>query len=141
MKHLLTLGLFLTFLISVLTACGSTAAAVPPIPSGYTEVQITLSDYKIQSSLTSFTAGKPYYFVITNKGAVTHEFMVMPPGMGGHIKTLNKMSFAAVENIAPGETTTLKFTFERTASPQHLEFSCHYADHYARGMMLPVVVD
>jgi uncharacterized cupredoxin-like copper-binding protein len=141
MKHLLTLGLFLTFLISVLTACGSTAAAVPPIPSGYTEVQITLSDYKIQSSLTSFTAGKPYYFVITNKGAVTHEFMIMPPGMGGHIKTLNKMSFSAVENIAAGETKTLEFTFEHTAAPQQLEFSCHYADHYARGMMLPVVVD
>ncbi len=140
MKRLFTLGLFLIFLITVLTACGSTAAAVPP-PSGYTEVQITLSDYKIQSSLTTFTAGKPYYFVITNKGAVTHEFMIMPPGMGGHIKTLNKMSFAAVENLAPGETTTLKFTFERTASPQHLEFSCHYADHYAKGMLLPVVVD
>ncbi len=140
MKQLLTLGLFLTFLITILTACGSTAAT-PPVPSGYTEVQITLSDYKIQSSLTTFTAGKPYYFVITNKGAVTHEFMIMPPGMGGHIKTLNKMSFAAVENIAAGETTTLKFTFERTASPQHLEFSCHYADHYARGMMLSVVVD
>jgi uncharacterized cupredoxin-like copper-binding protein len=141
MKQSLALGLFLTFLITVLTACGSTAAATRPVPSGYTEVQITLSDYKIQSSLTTFTAGKPYYFVITNKGAVTHEFMIMPPGMGGHIKTLNKMSFAAVENIAAGETTTLKFTFERTASPQHLEFSCHYADHYARGMMLPVVVD
>ena len=141
MKQLLTLGLFLTFLITVLTACGSTAAATPPVPSGYTEVQITLSDYKIQSSLTTFTAGKPYYFVITNKGALTHEFMIMPPGMGGHIKTLNKMSFVAVENIAAGETKTLKFTFERTAAPQQLEFSCHYADHYARGMMLPVVVD
>src|SRR5437660_3608926 len=93
MKQLLTLGLFLTFLITVLTACGSTAAT-PPVPSGYTEVQITLSDYKIQSSLTTFTAGKPYYFVITNKGAVTHEFMIMPPGMGGHIKTLNKISYA-----------------------------------------------
>ena len=141
MKHLLTLGLLLTFLISILTACGSTAAAVPATPAGYTEVQITLSDFKIQSSLTTFTAGKPYYFVITNKGAVTHEFMIMPPGMGGHIKTLNKMSFAAVENIASGETKTLEFTFVRTPSPQHLEFSCHYADHYAKGMMLPVVVE
>ena len=141
MKHLLTLGLFLIFLVSVLTACGSTAAAVPPVPSGYTEVQITLSDFKIQSSLTTFTAGKPYYFVVTNKGATTHEFMIMLPGMGGHMKTLNKMSFAAVENIAPGETKTMEFTFVHTAAPQHLEFSCHYADHYARGMMLPIVVD
>ena len=104
-------------------------------------MQITLSDFKIQSSLTTFTAGKPYYFVITNKGAVTHEFMIMLPGMGGHMKTLNKMSFAAVENIAPGKTKTMEFTFVRTAAPQHLEFSCHYADHYAKGMMLRVVVE
>lgn len=141
MKRWLALGLFLTILISVLTACGSTAAAVPPVPSGYTEVQVTLSDFKIASSTTTFTAGKPYYFVITNTGAVTHEFMIMLPGMGGHMKTLDKMSFAAIENIAPGETKTLEFTFVHTPSPQHLEFSCHYADHYARGMMLPIVVD
>jgi uncharacterized cupredoxin-like copper-binding protein len=141
MKYLLRLGLFSAIFISVLTACGSTAVAIPPAPAGYTQVQVTLSDFKIQSSLTTFTAGKPYYFVITNKGAVNHEFMIMPPGMGGHIKTLNKMSFAAVENIAPGEIKTLEFTFVRTASPQHLEFACHYADHYARGMMLPIVVE
>ena len=131
--------------ITLLIACGSTSTASPPstaaptVPAGYTEVQITLSDFKIASSLTSFTKGVPYFFVITNKGNTTHQFMIVPPMMGGHITTkyMDTMSFAVIENIHTGQTRTLEITFPKSAYPE-LEFACHYADHYAKGMHLPV---
>jgi uncharacterized cupredoxin-like copper-binding protein len=100
---------------------------------------VTLSEYTITSSLTTFQKTVPYFFVITNKGKTTHEFMIVPPMMGGHVTTqyMQSMSFAVIENIAPGQVKTLKITFPKNAYPD-LEFACHYADHYAMGMRLEV---
>jgi uncharacterized cupredoxin-like copper-binding protein len=131
-----------TTTVSSVTSSGSTLVAIPQTPAGYTTVDVTLSDYKIVASMTTFTAGKPYFFIITNSGKANHEFMIMPPMMGGHINSLAKMSFAAIENIEPGTTQTLKFTFipDKSVPVQQLEISCHYSDHYARGMRLPITV-
>jgi len=117
----------------------STVAPVPTTPVGYTAVQVTLSDFKITSSLTSFKKTVHYFFIITNKGQALHEFMIVPPMMGGHITTqyMQSMSFAVIEGISPGETKTLEITFPKNAYPD-LEFACHYADHYAKGMHLEV---
>jgi len=46
----------------VLAACGGAALATgKPV-----NVQVTLTDFKINSSLTTFTTGVPYHFVVTN---------------------------------------------------------------------------
>ena len=136
-------------LLFVLSGCGSStqaasstatqAAPIPTAPAGYTTVHVTLSDFKIQSSQTTFKKAVPYFFVITNKGKAIHEFMIVPPMMGGHITTkyMQSMSFAVIENITPGQTKVLEITFPKNAYPD-LEFACHYADHYAMGMHLEV---
>lgn len=47
-----------------LAACGGSAAATSNKP---VEVQVTLTEMKIESSLTEFSTGVPYHFVVTNK--------------------------------------------------------------------------
>lgn len=124
---------------STQTGAKAAVAPMPTAPAGYTPVYVTLSDFKIASSLTAFKKTVHYFFIITNKGQALHEFMIVPPMMGGHITTqyMQSMSFAVIENISPGETKTLEITFPKNAYPD-LEFACHYADHYAKGMHLEV---
>jgi len=73
-RHGAGLLAMLSILVVVLAACGGTSTA----PSGSQEVQVTLSEYKITSSVTTFSPGTPYHFVVTNKGRIAHEFMMMP---------------------------------------------------------------
>lgn len=115
-------------------SCGGTTTAQT--------VQVTLTDYKIESSLTTFTHNSAYHFVITNKGAVQHEFMIVAPMMGMNLsmQEMDKMALAHIPTINPGETRTLDYTFAQTASPGKLEFACHITDHYQRGMHLGIVV-
>lgn len=121
----------------LLTACGGQRA---------TEVNIALTEFAIRSSVTDFQAGVPYRFVITNEGAVDHEFMIMPPVMGDtagmDMHELDEMALAMIEEdeLTPGTTKTLDFTFTEPASAGTLEFACHTADHYEKGMKLPITV-
>ncbi|MEO5886361.1 MAG: hypothetical protein ABIQ77_01745, partial [Anaerolineales bacterium] len=53
------------------------AATEPPAVSGTgTQVDITLADNTIDSSLTTFQVGVPYTFVITNAGQRGHNFNI-----------------------------------------------------------------
>ena len=95
------------------------AAPAPPAPA---DVNITLSEFKIESSLTTFQAGVPYHFIITNKGVIPHE--------------TNFANLNAAE-VPVGATKTLDVTFPQ-AGPQ--EFACHLPGHYQVGMKLPVTI-
>jgi uncharacterized cupredoxin-like copper-binding protein len=120
-----------------LSACG------PPPP---VQVDVTLSDFQITSSQTDFKAGQTYEFVISNEGAVNHEFMVMEPlamdSMGMSMEEMDEMALLMVEEeeLSPGETVTVEYTFPASASDGNLEFSCHVEGHYEQGMKLPIKV-
>jgi uncharacterized cupredoxin-like copper-binding protein len=126
----------------LLTACGGKNTAAP------VEVQISLAEFGIQSSLTEFEAGVPYRLVVTNAGTVEHEFMIMPPlteaemGMGMDMGTMDQMALAmiAAKELQPGSTVSLEFTFTETAPAGTLEFACHTPGHYEANMRLPITV-
>src|SRR5512143_3510820 len=61
------------------TAQLSATAAASSAQSGGTEVDITLADNTIQSSLTTFKVGEPYRFVIINNGNHPHDFNISTP--------------------------------------------------------------
>jgi uncharacterized cupredoxin-like copper-binding protein len=145
--------LALTLCLALLVACGSNAApstsaapvatvTQPTVPAGDTLVQITLQNIKIHSSMTTFKVGVHYFFVIINKDNVEHEFMISPAGMGGHIMSSSMMgvTFALVEHIKPHTIRTLAYTFQYPEPAGSIEFACHYGNHYAMGMLLPVIV-
>ncbi|MBV6396735.1 MAG: hypothetical protein HFACDABA_02335 [Anaerolineales bacterium] len=126
----------------LLTACGAQQSAET------TEVKITLTEFGIQSSLTEFKVGVPYHFVVTNAGAVEHEFMVMPPlkedqmGMGMDMHELDEQALAMVpaSDLPAGATATFDYTFTEAAPAGTLEFACHTPGHYEANMKLPITV-
>lgn len=135
---------FLTSLALVLTACGGNAAG--PTPKVPTEVRVTLSEFKVDSSLTNFIKGVPYRFVVTNKGAINHEFIIttsMMAGMAMPMEDMHKSALALFDENAlpPGATKTIDVTFKDTATEGELEIACHIAGHYEAGMRVPITVN
>ena len=61
----------LVITLLLLTACGA--------QSDSNEVTITLTDFGMESSRTSFEVGVPHHFTVTNNGAINHEIMIMAP--------------------------------------------------------------
>jgi len=112
-------------------------------PAGSQEVSVTLSDFKVSASTTTFSPGMPYHFVVTNNGKMAHEFMILPPlaGMGSmSMDDLHKQSLVMIESIAPGESKTVDVTFPSSSVGSSLELACHLPGHYEAGMKLPITV-
>lgn len=110
-------------------ACSSGAGG-----SGASEVPVTLSEFKIDTSLTSFEAGKQYRFVIKNGGALAHEWMIMPRGETDHMKAL---AAADQKDLGPGATKAVEYTFKEKGN---FEFACHIPSHYEGGMRQDITV-
>jgi uncharacterized cupredoxin-like copper-binding protein len=147
--------LFIVLLVTLfLAACGSTTPAATQAPAepaatgsvpvtGGTQVDVTLADNTIDASMTSFQVGVPYTFVITNAGQHAHNFNINPPvAVAGSLEQALDSALLAVpqEQLAPGQTATVEFTFPDTAAGQLLEFSCLIRRHYDDGMRVDITV-
>lgn len=127
--------------VLLLTACGAQQ-------NDSNEVTITLTDFGVEASRTTFEVGVPYHFVVTNNGVINHEIMIMPPlsedemAMNMDMHELDEMALAMIEEdeLTPGTTKTFDYTFTEPAPDGTLEFSCHVEGHYVAGMKLPITV-
>lgn len=122
----------------LLGACGGSSGNQGPVT-----VNVTLTEFKITSSLDTFKVGVPYHFVVTNKGTVAHEFYIMPPKSGQLSQAQVKQDALAgipQEQLPAGQTATLDYTFTKAAPTGTLEFACHLPGHYEAGMHLPITV-
>ena len=155
---LLTVALFM-FLVA---ACGGPApvatqapvqpaATEAPTQAGATEVpaasgnqvEVTLADNTIDTSTTTFQVGVPYTFVITNAGRHAHNFNINPPvSVAGSLEGALNSALLAVpqEQLNPGQSVTVDFTFPASAAGQLLEFSCLIRRHYEDGMKVDITV-
>lgn len=119
-------------------------AATEPVPvTGGTQVDITLADNTIDTPMTSFQVGVPYTFVITNAGQHAHNFNINPPvEVAGSLEQALDSALLVVpqEQLAPGQTATVEYTFADTATGQLLEFSCLIRRHYEDGMRVGITV-
>jgi len=138
----------------ILAACGNSASPGGPqqaqttpagSPSGSQEVRVTLSDNKIESSLTTFTSGMPYHFVVTNTGRVPHQFVMMPMGMGMGQMSVDEMHQRALfmyDSVAPGETRTFDYSFAPSTAGQRFKFACGTQSHFGGAeMQMPFIVN
>lgn len=125
--RLLTSSLIVVLILS-LSACASVATAKTPV-----EVQVTVSEFKFDASLTNFTVGTPYHFVVTDKGNLAHDWMIMPRGELDEDMALIKVED---DELEPGKTVIRDFTFTKAGD---YEIACHVKDHYEAGMMLKIV--
>lgn len=122
----------------LLSACGGSSSNQGPVT-----VNVTLTEFKITSSLDTFKVGTPYHFVVTNQGSVAHEFYIMPPKSGQLTQDQVKQDALAgitQEQLQAGQTATLDYTFTKAAPSGTLEFTCHLTGHYEAGMHLPITV-
>ncbi len=117
-------------------------AATVPAGTKAVEVRIALSEFKINSTLTTFSKNATYHFIVDNNGQVEHEFMIVPPMSGMHMsmEEMDRMALAGVNGIAAEQRKTFDVTFSDSAPPGKLEFACHLPGHYEAGMMLPINV-
>lgn len=112
--------------------------------SGAIRVNVTLVEFTITSSLKTFQAGHTYYFVVANRGHVVHEFLIMPENPDGSpasptVQYTDKL--IEIEQIAPGTTMTLNYTFPSSAVARgRYEIACQMRGHYQAGMRLPIRV-
>jgi uncharacterized cupredoxin-like copper-binding protein len=108
-----------------------------------TEVDVTLADNTIQSSLTTFKVGVPYTFVVKNTGHHAHNFNISTPvSIAGSLDAAASSALVSVDQnqLAVGATATVQYTFLASAAGTQLEFSCLIKRHYEDGMKLAITV-
>lgn len=161
MKDRLFLLGSLLFLAVALAACGGNTTtnmpgmnmgaspvlprqSVASTPATLTTVEVSETEFYIASSVTSFTPGTTYHFVIKNEGKTAHEFMIMPKSEGSMegmpMGKMDHMALASISELGPGETKTLDYTFPESLAGSHPEFACYFPGHYEAGMKLGVTV-
>lgn len=121
----------------------SAATETAPSSGSGTQVDITLADNTIESPMTTFQVGVPYTFVITNTGRHAHNFNINPPvSVVGSMEAALDSAMLVVpqEQLGPGASVTVDFTFPPDAAGQLLEFSCLIRRHYNDGMLLGITV-
>jgi uncharacterized cupredoxin-like copper-binding protein len=137
-------------LVVACSGAGSTRSPSAPAASATaaspaaTRIEVTLTDsFTIELASTTVPAGVPVTFVVTNSGAIAHEFylgdedaqaeheeeMIAGGGMGH-----DEPNGIAIE---PGETKELMHTFEIAGETLA---GCHEAGHYAAGMKATITV-
>jgi uncharacterized protein (DUF305 family) len=124
---------------------GAPGAATPTGSPVGGAVEVTLTEFRIASTATSFRVGQSYRFVVTNAGVLPHEFMIVPkmPGMGQmDMASMDAVALAMipVDDLPPGATRTIEVTFTQPAELGALEMVCTVNGHYDAGMALPITV-
>ena len=128
-------------------AAAGTAGQETPAAAGPIEVRIKMTEYVIESSLTTFQTGVPYRFIMDSAGVLAHDFRITPRGESqamigmqtdGHAHEHgNELMVVKEPDLPPGAQVTKDITFNQ---PGEYEFACHVAGHLEAGMLLPIMV-
>jgi uncharacterized cupredoxin-like copper-binding protein len=123
----------------------SASTSAGPAASGQgTRIEVKLTDQlKMEPALINVPSGVPVTFVVTNVGALDHEFFVgderaqadREAAMTG--ATTSPPDQAKLVGVKPGQSKELTVTF--AASPGMLA-GCHVAGHYLAGMKATIAI-
>ncbi len=121
--------IFLLPLSALLAACGggygggSSGGSGQAGGSALQTIQVSEREYSFNPSRITVAKPGTYAFAVTNKGTITHAFVIEASGSEG--------SEAKTGDIAPGSHKTVKFTFE---AGKRYEMYCPIDGHRAEGM-------
>ena len=142
----------LALIVAACSGAGSTASpsAVAASPSPATSastaaqrIEVKLTDaLRMEPAQVTVKAGQPVTFVVTNTGALDHEFYLGDEAMQAEQEQMmqsGQMAHDTAEGISlkPGETKELTYTFDTAG--QTLA-GCHVAGHYIGGMKATITV-
>ncbi len=125
----------------VLSACGSaTAPTATPAParSSAQTVPVTASEFAFDIAQTTFKAHTPYTFMITNAGAVPHEWVLMEQGAMHEHSAHDMMTSVSAEELTAGAQVSRQLTFD---APGTYEIACRLPGHYEAGMKTTITVE
>jgi uncharacterized cupredoxin-like copper-binding protein len=108
-------------------------------------IAVTLTDaFRIEPAAMSVPAGVPVTFVVTNEGAIPHEFYLGDDdAQAAHAQEMLSMAGEPMHDepsgisLQPGETKELTYTF---AEPGQVLAGCHVPGHYPAGMRAVISV-
>ena len=124
-----------TTTVSLYLSRAAQIAQAAPAANG-SDIAVTLTDMKIDLSQTTFKAGVAYTFTASNQGAAVHEAVI--EHSGDVDKPLpNGSGVAEIENVDPGTTKSMTFTFP---APGKYQIACHQPGHFEAGMVIQVDV-
>jgi uncharacterized cupredoxin-like copper-binding protein len=137
------------FALLALAGCAAPANNIPTEEATVEpqRVEVTLTEFVVESSITDFEVGRTYEFVITNKGVIEHELRIIQPmdanGSSSHEDDVHGKALLVVEaeDLGPGETAKIEYTFDEHDAEQPLEFACHIMGHYEANMRFPITLD
>lgn len=99
-------------------------------------VPVDVHDMAVVPAQTVFRVGQTYRFLVTNTGQATHELVIEPAGVVDQALTVNGKT-AEAEDIAPGATAELDWTFDK---PGSFQIACHQPGHFEAGMVHQIQV-
>lgn len=146
LRHL-TLVPMLILIVAACSGAGATASPSAPAASASAapqRIEVTLSDsFTIELASTTVPAGVPVTFVVTNAGAIDHEFYLGDEAaQAEHEEEMMAGGMAHDEpdgiSVKPGETVELTHTFDE---PGETLAGCHEPGHYAAGMKAAITVN
>lgn len=147
MKRLALPGLASLAIVIAACSAGATDAPQPTdAPSGGpVSVEVELTDaLRMDPDTLNVPSGVPVTFVVSNVGALEHEFVVGDETVQEeHEQEMQEggMDMGDEENaihLEPGETKELTITF---AAPETTIAGCHIQGHYLAGMKAIINVD
>jgi len=106
-------------------------------------IEVKLTDaLKMEPAEMTVKAGQPVTFVVTNTGAIQHEFYVGDAAaQDAHEQEMMSGGMAMDEPdgivLKPGETKELTHTFATAGTPRA---GCHVPGHYAGGRKAAITV-
>jgi uncharacterized cupredoxin-like copper-binding protein len=134
-KNRLVFGIVLLIIVAIVTACGGSKSSESgantttktPVPT-YTssrQVRVTITDKSISSSMKTFQAGVPYFFVVTNNGSSSHNFIIKenPSRSEPGSPQSQEGIIYSVGSIPPGATHTFTYQFPIVSPNTHLQFA------------------
>ncbi|MCL4867551.1 MAG: multicopper oxidase domain-containing protein [Anaerolineae bacterium] len=145
----ITFGLLIV-LISLITACSSTATPSSSTTLSGAEFTLVATDIVYDKKTLEVTAGQPLKIIFRNDGFLEHDFSIMKiahsgtvmthedHGMGGHdMGHMHEQPDVHVAAAMNGGSSTLEFT---PSEPGEYEYYCTVAGHKEAGMVGKLIV-
>lgn len=149
MRRYLALAPALILSVAACSGAGSTASppasTSPAASAGAQRIAVKLTDtLKMEPDTMSVKAGLPVTFVVTNTGAIDHEFYLGDAAAqdAHEMEMMSSMGPMSMDEtmgftVKPGQTKELTYTF---GAAGQMVAGCHVTGHYPAGMKATITV-
>jgi hypothetical protein len=106
-------------------------------------VLVVIDDKGITSSLKSFAKNTPYVFIVTNKGASPHDFIISQQAQNTVSTPTTQPSLLIVpaDQLHPSATRGFTYRFPDSSSGLKLEFTEQLAGATGQGGVTPLPIE